>query len=270
LRKLQFFDPDFHSFKYADINNNLIKTGGALWIWMGSNFVHILNYPSIPTAEQSFMDILRLVVTGTPGAGKSSFVRSISDVGVVDTDRTATDETAQLKNTTTVAFDYGRVTVGSAFQLHVYGTPGQSRFNFMWDFLIRRAHAYLLLVAAHRSEDFSKARGIVTYMNARVQIPMVIGITHTDRPEACTCEEIMLRLGYSNHDRPMVTSVDANDFTSVNIALHLSLLSMLLAQRQNNSHKPLPVRMPNPPAEPPLYPPSRTPVTSISRRYPRW
>ncbi|NEQ22900.1 MAG: GTPase [Microcoleus sp. SIO2G3] len=230
------------------------------------------------------MDILRLVVTGTPGAGKSSFVRSISDVGVVDTDRAATDAISQLKAATTVAFDYGRVTVGSAFQLHVYGTPGQSRFNFMWDILIQRAHAYVLLVAAHRPEDFPQARAIMTYMNARVQIPMVIGITHTDRPNACTCEEVMLRLDYCDRslssrqanwdycdrNRPMATGVDANNQDSVNVALHLSLLSVLLSQRQNATPKPATVRASIPVAEPPLYVPQRMPVSSVDRRYPRW
>ncbi|NJL23470.1 MAG: GTPase, partial [Leptolyngbyaceae cyanobacterium SM1_3_5] len=210
------------------------------------------------------MDILRFVVTGTPGAGKTSFVRSISDVGVIDTDRTATDETAQLKSTTTVAFDYGRASVGSAFQLHVYGTPGQSRFNFMWDILIQRAHAYILLVAAHRPEDFSKAREIIDFMNHQVKIPMTVGITHLDCLEACSCEEVMLRLGYADRDRPMAIGVDANNSASVNLALNLALLSVLLDQRQSR-----PIALPVRPSTRPLYLPpaaNRHPPSPRSHR----
>lgn len=177
------------------------------------------------------MDILRLVVTGPPGVGKSSFVRAISEVAVVDTDRPATDETAQLKPTTTVGFDYGRITIGSAIQLHFYGTPGQSRFNFMWDILIRRAHAYILLVAAHRPEDWSQAKQIIEFMNSRVQLPMMIGVTHLDCSEAYTPEEILLRLGYTKQQQPLTIAVDVNNLASVKMALNISLISLLIAQR---------------------------------------
>ncbi|MGB7518243.1 MAG: hypothetical protein WA896_01270 [Spirulinaceae cyanobacterium] len=83
------------------------------------------------------MEIMRLVVTGPVGAGKSSFIRSVSEIEVVDTDRKATDETTNLKPQTTVAFDFGRLQFGLDMALHHYGTPGQVRFNFMWDILIR-------------------------------------------------------------------------------------------------------------------------------------
>ncbi|NJP12085.1 MAG: GTPase [Leptolyngbyaceae cyanobacterium RU_5_1] len=230
------------------------------------------------------MDILRLVVTGTPGAGKTTFVRSISDIGVVDTDRRATDETSELKPSTTVAFDYGHVAVASAFQLHVYGTPGQSRFNFMWDILIRRAHAYILLVAANRPQDFSKATDIIAYMDSRVNIPMVIGITHLDRLQACTSEEVMAGLGYTARNRPMSIGVNANNPDSVNHALNLSLLSLLLSQRQNcptpltptrsapaATGKP-PLQVPKPAPKPAPKPmPKPTPAgTSTDHRYFRW
>jgi signal recognition particle receptor subunit beta len=180
------------------------------------------------------MDILRLVVTGTPGVGKTSFVRAISDVEVINTDRPATDETAQLKPTTTVGFDYGRITIGDAIQLHFYGTPGQSRFNFMWDILIRRANAYILLVAAHRPQDLPQAKQIIEFMNSKVQLPMMIGVTYLDCPEAYTPEEILLRLGYTKQQQPLTIAVDVHNPASVSMALNISLLSLLLAQRLPN------------------------------------
>jgi signal recognition particle receptor subunit beta len=176
------------------------------------------------------MKTLRLVVAGTPGAGKSTFVRTISDIEVVDTDRSATDETAVLKPKTTVAFDYGRFVFGSVLEVQIYGTPGQSRFNFMWDFLIQRAHSYILLVAAHRPNDFHYARQILLFMNQRVQIPMLVGITHTDCPGACTTDEIMMRLGFMNDkNRPPVIKVNANERSSVVEAVMASM-ALLVAE----------------------------------------
>ena len=64
-----------------------------------------------------------MVVTGPVGAGKSTFIRSVSEIETVDTDRRATDETSLLKQKTTVAFDFGRLQFNPDMALHLYGTP---------------------------------------------------------------------------------------------------------------------------------------------------
>ena len=174
------------------------------------------------------MEIMRLVVTGPVGAGKSTLIRSISEIETVDTDRRATDETAQRKQKTTVAFDFGRLRFGSNMVLHLYGTPGQARFDFMWDILIRKAHAYVLLVAAHRPREFRYARRIVTFMNQRSQIPMIIGVTHTDCPEAWDLDNIALALGYIDEtQRPPMIAVNANETQSVAQAVILLVKTLM-------------------------------------------
>ncbi|MBD2254432.1 GTP-binding protein [Nostoc parmelioides] len=166
------------------------------------------------------MEIMRLIVTGTVGAGKSTFIRSVSEIEVVDTDTCATDETALLKKKTTVAFDFGRLQFGSDMALHLYGTPGQSRFDFMWDILIRKAHAYILLVAAHRPREFRQARNILTFMNQRMQIPMIIGLSHTDCPGAWLEEDVFLALGFMDeNNRPPIVKVDPTKQESVSEAV---------------------------------------------------
>jgi uncharacterized protein len=167
------------------------------------------------------MEIMRLVVTGTVGAGKSTFIRSVSEIEVVDTDRRATDETALLKKRTTVAFDFGRLQFGPERALHLYGTPGQSRFDFMWDILIRKAHAYILLVAAHRPREFRDARRILHFMKQRSQAPMLIGLTHTDCEGAWDLDNIAIALGYlpTSLERPPIIAVNANEAGSVAMAL---------------------------------------------------
>jgi uncharacterized protein len=174
------------------------------------------------------METMCLVVTGTVGAGKSTFIRSVSEIEVVDTDTRATDETALLKERTTVAFDFGRLRFGSEMTLLLYGTPGQSRFDFMWDILIRKAHAYILLVAAHRPSEFRQARKIITFMNQRMQIPMIIGLTHTDFSQAWSEEDVFLALGYMDEKkRPPMVNVNPTQTASVTEAV-ITLLEELM------------------------------------------
>lgn len=162
------------------------------------------------------MEIMRLVVTGPVGAGKSTFIRSVSEIEVVDTDRRATDDTLLLKKKTTVAFDFGRLQFGPEMALHLYGTPGQSRFDFMWDILIRKAHAYILLVAAHRPHEFRDARRILKFMQQRSRVPMIIGLTHTDCPNAWESDNIRIALGYLNPESsPLIVAVNPNEAASV-------------------------------------------------------
>jgi hypothetical protein len=166
------------------------------------------------------VEIMRLVVTGTVGAGKSTFVRSVSEIAVVDTDRIATGEAAALKKKTTVAMDFGRLQFAPEMALHLYGTPGQSRFDFMWDILIRRAHAYVLLVAAHRPSDFRSARRILGFMNQRAQIPLLVGLTHMDCEGAWSEEDVAIALGFVDEKtRPPLVTLNANQKDSVINAL---------------------------------------------------
>ena len=162
------------------------------------------------------MEIMRLVITGPVGAGKSTFIRSISEITPVDTDRRATDETQDLKARTTVAFDFGRLQFSPNMALHLYGTPGQSRFDFMWDILIKKAHAYLLLIRANQPGQFLNARRIINFMNQRADIPMVIGLTHLDCPGAWPPDNIALALGFTDEaSRPPIVLVNATKKGSV-------------------------------------------------------
>lgn len=166
------------------------------------------------------MESLRVVVTGTVGAGKSTFVRTASEIEVVEVERIATDEASSLKKTTTVAFDFGRLAISSNMDLHIYGTPGQARFDFMWDILIQGAHAYILLVAANRPSSFHYAHEILSFMNQRVQVPMMIGLTHMDCAGALSPEEVLKNLGQINPQScPKVVTVNANERASVVEAL---------------------------------------------------
>lgn len=180
------------------------------------------------------MEIMRLVITGPVGSGKSTFIRTISEIEVVDTDRTATDETAQLKKKTTVAFDFGSLKFTPEMNLHLYGTPGQERFDFMWDILINKAHAFVLLVAAHRPHEFRYARRILNFMNQRAKIPYIVGITHNDCEGAWNQDNIMIALGFADpKNRPPLISVNANEIPSVAQAVVLLVEQLFKLQMVN-------------------------------------
>lgn len=158
--------------------------------------------------------VLRLVVVGTVGAGKSTFVRTVNGMGLVQTDRIATDEVAQRKSTTTVAFDFCHFELNSLQTLHIYGSPGQYRFHFIWDWLIQKADGFLLLVAAHRPEDFEQTRQIQTFIYDRSSLPVVIGLTHTDCPTALSLPEVITALNM-NHSFQLSLIVNPCDRSSV-------------------------------------------------------
>lgn len=140
--------------------------------------------------------IMRVVVTGPVGAGKTTFINTISEIETVNTDRRATDETAQMKVGTTVAMDFGRLNFGPHMSLHLYGTPGQERFNFMWDIFFQRAHGIVLLVPAHRPKDFFAVSRILRYAQQRApEAPMLLAATHSDIPDAWPIEDILPALG---------------------------------------------------------------------------
>jgi hypothetical protein len=162
------------------------------------------------------MEKLQIAITGAVGAGKTSFIKAISEITVVDTERRATDETAKMKSTTTVAMDFGKITLNSGQIIFLYGTPGQARFDFMWDILIRKVDAYILLIDAHSPKYFLHSRRIFNYMKQRTQIPMIIGLTHLDCEDAWEADDIALALGMGDRNRrPPMVEVRADKSDSV-------------------------------------------------------
>ncbi len=170
------------------------------------------------------MKNIRVVITGTVGAGKSTFVRTASEVDVVEIERNVSDSDIEnsFKETTTIAFDFGRLVLDVNKNLHIYGTPGQTRFDFMWDILIKGADAYMLLVAANQPGSFAYAKDILAFMNDRVQVPMVIGLTHTDCAGALPAAEIVKHLGIVNtHHCPPVLNINPRDKHSIMKSLQI-------------------------------------------------
>ena len=91
------------------------------------------------------MSAFKIVVTGPFNSGKTEFIKTISDIPVVSTEKRITTEDRGIKAETTVAMDYGRVNLDGS-TLYLYGTPGQTRFDFMWEILSGEMDAFIVLV----------------------------------------------------------------------------------------------------------------------------
>lgn len=123
----------------------------------------------------------KIIFAGPVGAGKTTAICAISEIEPIITDSVATDETRERKEKTTVAMDYGRVTLPGDQRVHLYGTPGQDRFDFMWEILVKGSCGLILLVDNARSDPLADVRTYTTAFSELIQEQrLVIGVTRTD------------------------------------------------------------------------------------------
>nr|WP_246581231.1 ATP/GTP-binding protein [Deinococcus aestuarii] len=165
---------------------------------------------------------MKLVVSGPVGAGKTTFVQTLSETPVVATEAEASEDIG--KRHTTVAFDFGTLRLDGQ-ELHLYGTPGQDRFSFMWEVLCEGALGLLLLVAGDRPQDFAHARNILDFITSRVPVPFLVGVTRQDLPRVWAPADVALYFGLPE---PQVVGLNATDPDDARLLL-ASLLELHLA-----------------------------------------
>ena len=167
---------------------------------------------------------LKLVVAGPVGAGKTTFIQSLSEIPVVNTDEVSTEEIG--KETTTVAMDFGMLTLDDV-PLFLFGTPGQDRFDFMWEVLCEGALGLVLLVSGEHPKDFVHARNILEFVTSRISIPFVVGVTRQDLSKVWEPEDVA---DYFELEQSDVVGLNATSPTSSVYAL-IALLETI--QRHN-------------------------------------
>jgi signal recognition particle receptor subunit beta len=154
----------------------------------------------------------KVIISGPVGAGKTTAINTLTDHSALLTDATASDlTTSNHKETTTVAMDYGTVKLTDGTIAHVYGTPGQQRFEFMWDILIKGAHSLILLLDNSRNYPF---RDLKNYTNNFADFikenGLVVGVTWSDKNTEPSIEAYQQWLK-SNKINASATFVDARN-----------------------------------------------------------
>jgi small GTP-binding protein len=140
------------------------------------------------------MQTVKMVVTGPFNAGKTEFISSISEIDVVSTERKITDVTSRIKRETTVAMDFGRITVDDELVLYLFGTPGQKRFDFMWEILSEGMLGFIILVDSVRPETFREARRILDTFRGYATTPYIVAANKQDLEDAWTPEDLRIAL----------------------------------------------------------------------------
>ena len=177
------------------------------------------------------MQTVKMVVTGPFNAGKTEFIRSVSEIDVVSTERkiSSTHEKT-VKEATTVAMDFGRITVDDDLVLYLFGTPGQRRFDFMWEILSEGMLGFVVIVDSTRPETFREARSILETFRAYAPTPYVVAANKQDIKDAWDIED--MRHALRLDPKVKLVSCVATDRDSVK-AILLELLYGILNEMES-------------------------------------
>ncbi len=169
---------------------------------------------------------VKMVITGPFSSGKTEFINSISEIEVVRTERQISSETErQIKEATTVAMDFGRITVDDELVLYLFGTPGQRRFDFMWEILAEGMLGFIVMVDSTKPETFREAKSILETFRAYASTPYVVAANKQDLPDAWSIED--LRIALRIEDGVKLLPCVANKKDSVKEVLLALLYSIL-------------------------------------------
>ncbi|GKQ35068.1 ATP-binding protein [Streptomyces sp. A012304] len=183
-------------------------------------------------AEQTPTPV-KLVIAGGFGVGKTTTVGSISEIRPLTTEASITEVAAGVddlshtpgKITTTVAMDFGCVTIDATLKLYLFGTPGQDRFGFMWDDLVQGALGSLVIVDTRRLDDCYAA---VDYFEHK-DVPFVVAVNAFDGGVEHDLDEVRWALDIAE-DVPLIV-FDARKTGSVRDAL-LAVLEVALRRAE--------------------------------------
>lgn len=161
---------------------------------------------------------IKIVIAGPYASGKTQFINTISEIETVKTEaKTTKSDEKKKKDHTTVAMDFGRISIDDKHVLYLFGTPGQARFDFMWDILGKGMVGLVVLVDSTDPSTFHEARKVINYFDTRYPVPFVVGANKQDLKGAWSPEDIRTALDIDEDIK--VLPLVAKDKKSVKRAL---------------------------------------------------
>ncbi|NJA05087.1 GTP-binding protein [Methylomonas sp. MED-D] len=172
------------------------------------------------------MSQYKIIFTGPVGAGKTTAIHSISDLPPVKTDAAASDMTKNRKESTTVAMDYGVMNLPGGEKIHLYGTPGQERFDFMWEILTVGGIGLVLLLDNTRADPFQDMKFFLDAFGKFIDTTGVaIGVTQMDLSSTPAIDDYHRQLQTLGLNPP-VFAVDARERADVSLLVQSLLYSL--------------------------------------------
>jgi uncharacterized protein len=168
---------------------------------------------------------IKILITGSMGAGKTTAIASVSEVAPVKTEATNSDLAQHSKTHTTVALDYGEVQLAGGDRLRLYGTPGQKRFNVMWTILAKGALGVVILIDMTRPDPVADLREYLNDFSELIkESSCVIGVGRSDENSTLSSQDLSNTCTSLGHMLP-VFAVDVRKRDDV-----LLLLEALFSQ----------------------------------------
>ena len=174
------------------------------------------------------MQTLKMVVTGPFSSGKTQFIRTVSEIDVVATEAKISRAEERIKNETTVAMDFGRITVDDDLVLYLFGTPGQRRFDFMWEILSEGMLGFVVLVDSVRPETFREARSILDIFRTYASTPYVVAANKQDLDDAWSADDLRIALRIESGVKVLpCVATDKESVKTVLLELLYSILELV-------------------------------------------